>query len=38
LTGAYLESYTPINANIGEMSTVEVTFVGGALTRAVGGG
>ena len=34
LTGAYLESFTPVNSSLGEMSTIEVTFVGGALTRA----
>jgi len=35
LTGAYLESFTPINASVGELTTLEVTFVGGALTRSV---
>lgn len=34
LTGAFLESFTPINSSVGEMSTIEVTFAGGALTRA----
>ena len=34
LTGAYLESFTPINMSVGDMSTLEVTFIGGALTRA----
>jgi hypothetical protein len=35
LTGAYLESHTPINASLGELSTVTLTFTGGALTKAV---
>lgn len=35
LTGGYLESMTPIAGSVGEMSTVEVTFTGGALTRSV---
>lgn len=38
LTGCYLESFTPISGAVGEMSTVELTFTGGALTRSVGGG
>jgi len=35
LTGAYLESHTPINASLGELSTITLTFAGGALTKAV---
>jgi hypothetical protein len=35
LTGCYLESYTPINGSLGALQTVDVTFRGGALTRAV---
>ena len=35
LTGAYLESHTPINATLGELSTITLTFAGGELTKAV---
>jgi hypothetical protein len=35
LTGCYLESVTPINGSLGALQTVDVTFRGGALTRAV---
>lgn len=35
LTGCYLESYTGINGDFGSLSTVDLTFRGGALTRAV---
>ena len=35
LTGAYLESHTPINASLGELSTITLTFSGGLLTKAV---
>jgi hypothetical protein len=35
LTGAYLESHTPINASLGELSTITLTFAGGVLTKAV---
>jgi hypothetical protein len=35
LTGAYLESFEPITGSVGEMSTVDVTFTGGVLTRAI---
>ena len=35
LTGAYLESHTPINASLGELSTITLTFSGGVLTKAV---
>jgi hypothetical protein len=35
LTGGYLESFEPITGSVGEMSTVDVTFSGGVLTRAI---
>jgi len=35
LTGCYLASHTPINASLGELSTITLTFAGGALTKAV---
>ena len=35
LTGCYLESHTPINASLGELSTLTLTFTGGVLTKAV---
>ena len=35
LTGAYLESHTPISASLGELSTVTLSFAGGVLTKAV---
>jgi hypothetical protein len=35
LTGCYLSGFTPINASLGTLQTVDVTFRGGALTRAV---
>ena len=34
LTGAYLSAHTPINASLGELSTLTLTFAGGALTKA----
>ena len=34
LTGAYLSAHTPINASLGELSTITLTFAGGALTKA----
>ena len=34
LTGAYLESHTPINASLAELSTITLTFTGGTLTKA----
>ena len=34
LTGAYLESHTPINASWGELSTIDLTFTGGTLAKA----
>ena len=33
LVGAYLESHTPINASLGELSTITLTFSGGVLTK-----
>ena len=33
LTG-YLESHSPINASLGELSTISLVFTGGALTKA----
>lgn len=35
LTGAYLETHTPIAANLGELSTIQLTFRGGTLAKAV---
>jgi hypothetical protein len=32
LTGAYLESLPVLNASLGELSTIDVTFTGGAYT------
>jgi hypothetical protein len=34
-SGMYLESHTPINASLGELSTVTLVFAGGVLTKAV---
>jgi len=34
LTGCYLESHTPINASLGELSTITLSFAGGVLTKA----
>jgi len=31
---AYLESHTPINASLGELSTISLVFAGGSLTKA----
>ena len=31
----YLESHTPINASLGELSTISLVFAGGNLTKAV---
>jgi len=31
---AYLESHTPINASLGELSTIDLTFTGGAIAKA----
>ena len=35
LTGAFLSAHTPINASLGELSTIDLTFSGGVLTKAV---
>jgi len=35
LADCYLESHTPINATLGELSTITLTFTGGTLTKAV---
>jgi len=35
ITGAYLESITPINGTLGELQTIDLTFTGGTYTRAV---
>jgi hypothetical protein len=35
ISGAYLESFTPINASLGELQTVDLTFTGGTYLRAV---
>jgi len=34
LTGAYLESHTPIAASLGELSSITLTFRGGTLAKA----
>ena len=34
LTGAYLSAHTPINASLGELSELTLTFSGGVLTKA----
>lgn len=33
ITGAYLESFTPINSTMGELATVSVSFSGGSWAR-----
>ena len=33
LVGAYLQSHTPINASLGELSEITLTFAGGVLTK-----
>jgi len=35
ITGAYLETFTPINSTVGELATVDVTFTGGTFARDV---
>ena len=30
----YLESHTPINASLGELSTIDLTFTGGSIAKA----
>ena len=34
LTGAYLSAHSPINASLGELSFLSLTFSGGVLTKA----
>ena len=34
LTGAYLSAHSPINASLGELSVLSLTFSGGVLTKA----
>ena len=35
ITGCFLESFTPINSTVGELSTQEVTFTGGTWVRDI---
>jgi hypothetical protein len=35
LSGCYLESHSPINASLGELSVISLVFAGGNLTKAV---
>ena len=35
LVGAFLSAHTPINASLGELSTIDLTFSGGVLTKTV---
>jgi hypothetical protein len=35
LVQAYLASHTPINASLGELSTIDLVFAGGSLTKSV---
>jgi hypothetical protein len=35
ITNAMLDSFTPINGSIGELSTVDVTFIGGTWARDI---
>jgi hypothetical protein len=35
LTGCYLETVTPINTTVGELSVVEATFMGGTFVRDI---
>jgi hypothetical protein len=35
LVGAFLSAHTPINASLGELSTIDLTFSGGVLSKAV---
>ena len=34
ISTAYLESHTPINASLGELSTIDLTFTGGSIAKA----
>lgn len=35
ITGAFLESFTPINSTVGELALAEVTFTGGTWARDI---
>jgi len=35
ITGCFLESFTPVNSTVGELSTQEVTFTGGTWARDI---
>lgn len=35
ITGAFLESFTPINSTVGELATMELTFTGGTWARDI---
>lgn len=35
ITGAYLESFTPVNSTVGELAKVSVTFTGGSYARDI---
>ena len=35
ITGAYLESFTPINSTVGELAVLELQFVGGTWARDI---
>ena len=35
ITNAFLTNFTPINSNVGELSTVDVTFTGGTWARDI---
>lgn len=35
ITGAFLSNFTPVNSTVGELSEVEVTFVGGTWSRDI---
>ena len=35
LVGCYLESHTPINSSLGELSSITLSFAGGTLTKVV---
>ena len=35
LAGCYLSSHTPINSQLGELSSIVLSFAGGSLTKAV---
>lgn len=35
ITGAFLESFTPVNSTVGELATMELTFTGGTWARDI---